>query len=91
MSGVSLPAIRGALPSTYKASYTGLESRPDSRSSSGAGSNYTSFSSNNVSYGKLPFFCFIYLFYLNMFDVPNIFNSVKTECLHSFSMHLKQK
>ena len=51
MSGVSLPAIPGALPAHYKASYTGLE-RPDSRSSIGTASSYTGFLSNNASYGK---------------------------------------
>lgn len=54
MSGVSLPAIRGALPSFHKRSYTGLESRPDSRTSSSDGiSNTASMLSRTASYGKI--------------------------------------
>ena len=53
MSGVSLPAIRGALPSFHKRSYTGLDSRPDSRNSSVASTNIANYTLNNGSYGKI--------------------------------------
>ena len=59
MSGVSLPAIRGALPSFHHSrSYTGLErldSRPDSRNSSVASTNIGNYTSlHKVQSGKIP-------------------------------------